>query len=162
MKTTAPTVCLNIGMMLEFLMMGYFVDLWHVANIIGAVALVTLLSVFLLVWGLSMSLAPLSIFAFIHGISAGGSSVTWTGIGQGMGKTDRTIPMGLMIGLMAAGRGIGAVTCGPISESLLTNWAETKSPAFGYGTEFGVLIIFTGVTSMLSALGFNARRLGVI
>jgi len=126
METTAPTVCLNVGMMLGFLMMGYFVDRWHVANILGAVALVTLLSVFP-VWGLSMSLAPLSIFAFIYGTSAGGSSVTWTGVGQEMRKIDRTIPMGLVIGLMAAGRGYRGRNLWPYQQEPSHKLAGNKS-----------------------------------
>ena len=68
------------------------------------------------------------------------------------------------MGILAAGRGIGSIACGPISAALVQEkWPWTgQTAARGYGTSFGALIIFTGVTAVFGALGFGARRLGVI
>ena len=57
--------------------------------------------------------------------------------------------------MIAAGRGLGAVTSGPVSESLLGYRLQDMAGA--YNTEYGVLIIFTGITAVLGGLGSLAR-----
>lgn len=58
---------------------------------------------------------------------------------------------GVMIGMMAAGRGVGAVRSGPVSESLLGYGSWNLRGA--YGTEYGILIVFTGITALLGGFG---------
>ena len=55
------------------------------------------------------------------------------------------------MGIMAARRGIGCVISGPISEVLLI-LPKWHAEGF-YGTQFGWLISFTGVTSLLGRFG---------
>jgi len=65
------------------------------------------------------------------------------------------------MGLFAAGRGIGAVLSGPVSEVLLRNdhlGAGGEQARFGYQTEYGVVIVFTGVSAVFGLLCFGAKR----
>jgi hypothetical protein len=52
------------------------------------------------------------------------------------------------MGIFSAGRGIGAVLSGPISENLLgCGGFATDGLKIGYGTSYGVLTVFTGVSA---------------
>ena len=65
------------------------------------------------------------------------------------------------MGLMAAGRGVGAVVSGPISENLLQSQSGWDA-GFAYGTSYGVLIVFSGVTAMFGGTACIGRILKVI
>lgn len=79
---------------------------------------------------------------------------------------DSRAGMGQLMGVFAAGRGIGAVVSGPVSEVLL---GVMKGRGFdggrgwGYGSEYGVLIVFAGVSAFcgIVALGVKKRKIGV-
>jgi predicted MFS family arabinose efflux permease len=162
--STAPVLCLNAGMMLGFLGIGLLIDRWHVASCMLLSTVGATVSVFV-IWGVSISLPPLLIFAIVYGAFAGSTPAAWSGIVKLMRKTDESVPAGFVLGLFAAGRGIGAVACGPISEALISaseSFALSESSAMAYSTKFGVLIIFTGVTSIFGALGFGAKKMGFI
>lgn len=161
--TTAPVTSMNAGMVIGFLLIGLLIDRWHVANGLFLAATGTAFGVFV-VWGLSISLPSLCIFALLYGIFAGSSSATWPGIVKAVRQADEAAPTGVIMGILAAGRGVGSIACGPISEALVQGkWPWTgQTAALGYGTNFGTLIIFTGATAVFGALGFGARRLGVI
>ncbi len=76
-------------------------------------------------------------------------------------KQDTSARMGTLMGVFAAGRGIGAVASGPLSEVLLKGVTRVASPTsteFGYGTQYGVLIVFTGVSALAGIVAFGARR----
>lgn len=70
--------------------------------------------------------------------------------------------MGTLMGLFAAGLGIGAVLSGPISAFLLSEddlgRADAEGARFGYQTRYGVLIVFTRVSAMFGLLCFGAKR----
>jgi len=78
-------------------------------------------------------------------------------------KASRDAKMGTLMGLFAAGRGIGAVLSGPISEVLLrrdslNGTGDGEEVKFGYQTKYGVLIVFTGVSALFGLLCFGAKR----
>ncbi|GKZ97509.1 hypothetical protein AnigIFM59636_000895 [Aspergillus niger] len=160
---TAPLTLMNAGITIGFILIGFLIDRWHVANVIFLATVFTVLAVFA-IWGMSVSLPPLLLFAIVYGIFAGSASATWPGIVQAVKETEQTAPTGIILGLLTAGRGVGSIACGPISELLInTEWPLiTKPGSLGYGTNFGSLIVFTGVTAVFGALGFGARRLGVL
>lgn len=160
--TTAPVIIMDAGMVIGFVLTGLLIDRWHVANVILLATIGTTFGVFV-VWGLSVSLVPLCVFALLYGIFAASASATWPGIVHAMRETEDA-PTGVVLGLLAAGRGIGSIACGPLSEALLrTKWPWTgKGYAMGYGTGFGAVIVFTGVMAMFGTLGFGARRFGLI
>ncbi|KAE8363021.1 major facilitator superfamily domain-containing protein [Aspergillus caelatus] len=160
---TAPLTLMNAGTTIGFILMGFLVDRWHVANVIFLATVFTVLAVFA-IWGMSVSLSPLLLFAIVYGIFAGSASATWPGIVQAVKETEQNAPTGIILGLLTAGRGVGSIACGPISELLINaEWPFIAKPgSLGYGTNFGSLIVFTGVTAVFGALGFVSRRLGVL
>ncbi|KAB8199451.1 major facilitator superfamily domain-containing protein [Aspergillus parasiticus] len=160
---TAPLTCLNGGTVIGFVMIGHLVDRWHTANVILVATVCTVVGVFL-IWGLSVSLPPLCVFAVLYGIFAGSASATWPGIVREVKNSDDTAPVGLVLGLLTAGRGVGSIVCGPISAALINvKWPWTGvSGAMGYGTSFGGLIVFTGATACFGALSFIAQKFGYL
>ena len=96
------------------------------------------LAIFLL-WGLaSTSTGLLIAFALSYGFFAGGFSAVFAGAAQEFrrvtpgGDTGRA-DVGSMMGLLGAGRGIGNVVCGPVSEALLqhsTGWRRCNGRLF--------------------------------
>ncbi|RAL17649.1 MFS general substrate transporter [Aspergillus homomorphus CBS 101889] len=161
--TTAPVTLMNAGITIGFILVGFLIDKWHVTNVILLATVGTVLAVFA-IWGLSVSLPPLCLFAIVYGVFAGSASATWPGIVRAVKEVDETASTGIIFGLLNAGRGVGSIACGPISEVLINaQWPLiAKSAAFGYGTRFGGLIVFTGLTAGFGALGFAARRLGIL
>lgn len=49
---------------------------------------------------------------------------------------------------------------GPLSEVLLRGSPWKGQAGYGYGTGYGILIVFTGITALLSGGGFVGRRAG--
>ncbi|KAJ5350010.1 hypothetical protein N7541_007737 [Penicillium brevicompactum] len=161
--STAPLTSLNAGTIIGFILIGHFIDRWRVENVIFISTICTLLGVFV-IWGLSISLPPLCVFALLYGVFAGSSSATWPGIVLAVRKADDTAPVGLVLGLFTASPGVGSIACGPISSALIdSKWPWAGNPSgMGYGTIFGGLIVFTGVTASFGTLGFAAKRSGFL
>lgn len=78
-------------------------------------------------------------------------------------KTKRRADPGLIYGFLAAGRGIGNVISGPLSEALLKVYSGYRGGAVsGYGGQYGILIIFTGVTALLGGFSFLMRPMRLV
>lgn len=76
---------------------------------------------------------------------------------------DQRAGMGQLMGVFAAGRGIGAVCSGPISEVLvkLGGFGGGKGVlkgGYGYGGKFGVVIVFTGVSALCGVVALGVKR----
>ncbi len=102
-------------------------------------------------------------FALTWGLFGGGFSATWSGYAPAMKQRNPSgqVDIGLVIGLVAAGRGVGAVMSGPLSETLLEiGWKSHASLA--YGTTYGILIIFSGVAAALGRIACVGRLLRVL
>lgn len=140
--------------------LGSLTDRVHVTTVILISTIGATLSVFLL-WGLSTSLPLLCIFSIVYGLFAGGFTSTWTGCIQEVKKVDHRAEIGLVFGLLCAGRGIGSVVSGPLSEALLSEKPWEGNFA-GYGSGYGGLIVFTGVSAMLGGSSWVGRRIGWI
>ncbi|CAN8096912.1 unnamed protein product [Discula destructiva] len=74
-------------------------------------------------------------------------------------KDDVVDPVMVFV-LLAAGRGIGNVLAGPMSQAMYHTRPWEGDAGMAYGSGYGSLIVFTGVTAMGSALCFLGRRLG--
>ena len=156
----------NTASVIGAVIAGILTDKLHISTVIMILTIGTCGSVFL-VWGLAaqINLGWTLAFCVFYGLTAGGYSSTWSGFVRQtnvdlrrMGKRDEP-GVGLMYGLLLAGRGIGSVASGPVSEKLL----EKHGNGFGgYGTAFGGLIIFTGVTAILGGLGYAGRLVGLV
>ncbi|TVY30335.1 Monocarboxylate transporter [Lachnellula hyalina] len=109
-----------------------------------------------LLWGLtsqgSGGLALLILFSITFGFFSSGYSATWGGflneLEREAAQANEAIDAGMMYGLLNGARGIGYVSGGFASVPLLKA-GSGFSGKFAYGTTFGPLIIFTGLTSVL-------------
>ncbi|RAH46867.1 putative MFS monocarboxylate transporter [Aspergillus brunneoviolaceus CBS 621.78] len=150
------------------IVLGSMCDRFAVSNIMLLSSMGSGLSV-LLFWGLSATatnhlssssehlqaptaLALLTVFSITYGFFAGGFSSTWSGV---LAKIKREMPSletGLVFGLLAGGRGIGSVISGPLSEKLMQRGPVASvhgGVSTGYATDYGAVILFTGVTALL-------------
>ena len=139
--------------------LGFLSDRVHVTTVILISSIGATISVFLL-WGFSTSLPLLCIFSLVYGLFAGGFTSTYTGSVREVKRADDRADAGLILGLLAAGRGIGSVVSGPLSEALLSERPWVGDAVLGYGTGYGGLIVFTGVSAMLGGMSWVGRRVG--
>lgn len=157
LQSTITLILLNFASFIGSLCMGVAVDKYHVANCLLISALGSGVAVFLL-WGLSTSLAPLYVFCLVYGAFAGCQSSTWAAVVRDTLKKRRGADSGMVWACMSAGKGVGNLCSGPLSEVLrhAGNW----SVGMAYGSGYGALITFTGVTALLSGWGYAAKRIG--
>lgn len=116
------------------------------------------LSAFLL-WGLTSqgSMALLVLFSITFGFFAGGYSATWGGVINELereaAQRNEAIDTGMLYGLLNGARGIGYVNGGLAGVPLLKAGSRSAVESFGYGTTYGPLIIFTGLSSVFGGWG---------
>lgn len=89
-------------------------------------------SVFL--WGFATSVPLLCIFSLFYGLFAGDFTSTYIGSIQEVKRVGDRAEAGLVFGFLAAGRGIGSVVSGPLSEALLSERPWLGDAMLGYGT----------------------------
>ena len=152
---------LNTFSVFGSILCGSLTDLTHVTNVILISSIGATISVFLF-WGLAASFPFLCIFSIVYGLFAGGFSATWPGIIREVRKQEDSAVPGMIFGMLSAGRGIGSVVSGPISEAILGEQPWVGEAALGYGTGFGGLIALTGVSAALGGVSWIARRIGWI
>jgi MFS family permease len=131
-------------------------------------AISSALSAFLL-WGLTSqgSMALLVLFSMTFGFFAGGYSATWGGVINDLereaAQRNEAIDTGMLYGLLNGARGIGYVSGGLASVPLLKAGSGISLGRFGYGTMYGPLIIFTGLSTVFGGWGviwkWNWKRL---
>ena len=139
--------------------LGALIDRLHVTTVILISTVGATVSVFLF-WGLAVSLPLLCIFSLVYGISAGAFTATYTGMIREVQKKDDNAEAGLVFGLLSAGRGVGSVVSGPLSEALLSERPWVGQAKLGYGTGYGAMIVFTGISATLGGISFVGRRVG--
>ena len=139
------------------LLLGGLVDYLHVCTIILLSTLFQLIAVFVF-WGLTNGQAMLYLFAIVYGAFGGAAFAVWPGCSLAIRKAipDCHVDTGFVPSLMTAGKGIGSVASGPLSATLLgSGWQMHAKLA--YGSEFGALIIFTGISAMFGAVAYAGR-----
>lgn len=165
---SATTILLvNVASVFGCVVMGWFIDRFHVTTCIMLSTIGATLGV-LLLWGLSSSLPLLYFFCVVYGFFAGSYSSAWPGIMKDIVSKGERIGGGyidptMVFGWLAAGRGIGNVVSGPLSESLVQGmpW-RGDTAAYGYGSGYRSLIVFTGVTALVGGASFIWKRLGIL
>ena len=155
---TATLALLNGAAVFGCMFIGALVDRLHVTTVTGISTFGAVFSV-LVLWGVSASLPALLIFSMVYGFFAGSYSSAWSGVLRDIKAKDNTAEPGLVFGFLAFGRGVGSVVCGPISETLVRNKDAWSSAALGYGTGYGPLIVFTGISALLGGMSVVARQL---
>ncbi|KAH6864036.1 major facilitator superfamily domain-containing protein [Alternaria alternata] len=121
------------------------------------------LSAFLF-WGLAAQggIPLLVLFAITFGFFASGYSATWGGvindIENDAARRNEAVDSGVLYGLLNGARGIGYVAGGLVSVPLIQAGSTTSVGRLGYGTTYGPLIIFTGLSLSFGGLGLAFRR----
>lgn len=136
---------------------GFLIDRFATAILLFVCSFGSATSVFGF-WGFATSPALLWLFAIVYGLFAGGYTVIFTGCNREVQRRAPHAETSLLMGTWAAGRGIGAIVSGPLSNKLLELKLGEGTLRFAYGTKFGILIVFIGVTAVVGGLGgFIAR-----
>ena len=109
-------------------------------------------------WGFSANLGLLVAFSVLFGFFAGGYSATWSGMIREIKREEESasrgnvqLDTGLLFGLLNGGRGLGYVLGGLIGVDLLKDGAIGRGLS-GYGSQYGSMILFTGISALLGAL----------
>lgn len=175
-----PVIFTNVASVLGLVAVGALSDRMHVTTCIGVSTVGAVLGTFFL-WGFAATRATLYGFCFVYGVFAGSYVAAWPRImdavvgeagepgtaagggGDGGGSTcsrnkntkyDRL----MVFGLLAAGRGLGNVMAGPLSELLVREHLWEGKAAGAYGSGYGMLIVFTGATAMIGGAPWVCRR----
>ncbi|APA08673.1 hypothetical protein sscle_04g034430 [Sclerotinia sclerotiorum 1980 UF-70] len=152
---TALIALLNSFSVIGAISLGHLSDIRHITTVVLLSSTFSALSVFLL-WGISTSLPSLVMFTIIYGIFAGGWSAIWAGMIREVQRADENAGFGVLMGLFSAGRGVGSVVCGPVTECLI-RYGGLKGVGGGYATDYGAVIVFTGVSAACGLIGLGAR-----
>jgi predicted MFS family arabinose efflux permease len=155
-------VLVNLTAVFGCILIGALVDRLEITQILLGISISAAAAIFVL-WGLSTSLALLCVFALLYGLTAGSYSSSWVGMIKDIQRQSTTADTSVVFSFLAAGRGIGATLSGPLSEGLISgSQALHGSVRFGYGGEYGALIIFSGCTALVGGFSWIVRRLGLI
>lgn len=148
----------NVGFCFGAVLVGNLADQFDVAVPITMCTIGSVLSVFVF-WGFATSQAMLYVFALTFGCFAAAFPCTWSGCAKYMQRFEQNgnIDAALVVSLMSAGKGIGAVISGPLSQELLNidTWKDHAS--FAYGSGYGVMLVFTGVSALMGGISCVAR-----
>lgn len=153
----------NLAFCFGAVLIGFLVDRFHVMVAISVSTIGQMIAIFIF-WGLSTSQVMLYFFALLFGCFGGGFSATWSGCANALQRLEPSghIDSGLIVALMAAGKGIGAVISGPLSERLLSIDRWQGHAGFAYGSDYGVLVVFTGVSATLGGTAWIGRLLRLL
>ncbi|KAF5844762.1 hypothetical protein GGP41_008758 [Bipolaris sorokiniana] len=155
--STVPVILINVAAVIGSITMGTIVDRTHVTTAILISTVGAVVSVFL-IWGFSTSLPPLLIFCFMYGLFAGSFTNTWPGIMRTVQQNTGQMESSMVFSFLSLGRGIGNMVSGPVSEALMK---VGNVGGFGlYGTQYGSLVIWTGISATLGGVSIIGRRIG--
>lgn len=158
--SAAPAI-LNATSVIGCIGAGWLTDRVHVSSVILVSAVGSTISVCLL-WGLCTTLPLLILFCITYGLFAGSFSTSYAGIMKDVKQNDNTADPRFILGFLSVGRGIGNIAFGPVSEALLREKSLSGHASGAYGTGYGPLIIFTGITAALSGVSFAAKKTHII
>ncbi|KAK2011080.1 major facilitator superfamily transporter [Colletotrichum eremochloae] len=162
--TSALTILLvNVASVFGCVAMGSLVDRFSAPSCLMLASAGATAGTFL-AWGFSSNLGVLYVFCVVYGLFAGAYTSAWPGIMKVVVERERERERGvdpsMVFGMLAAGRGIGNVISGPLSEALIQGAPWKGEAEFGYGSGYGTLIVFTGVTALMGGASFVWKRVG--
>jgi MFS family permease len=155
-------IAINLSSVFGCIVMGSLIDRYHVTTCILVSTIGTTIGVFLL-WGTSTNLPLLYVFCVVYGLFAGSFTTTWTGVIRFIRGEMESADSGMIFAFLAFGRGIGNMCSGPLSEQLIKDGhAWTHSSTLAYGTGYGPLITFTGISALVGGTSFIFRKAGYL
>lgn len=127
----------------------------------------------LTLWGLTSTLAGTYAFSVAYGLFAGGYTSIWPGIMRETANPRDSeeddehaghayLDPSLVFAWLCAGRGLGNVVSGPLSDLLLRGRPWLGRAPGGYGSGFGSLIVYTGLSAFVGGSAFFWKRLGIL
>lgn len=155
----------NVASVFGCVAMGHLIDRFHVTTCFLISTAGATIGTFLF-WGMATNLAMLYVFCVVYGLFAGSYTSAWPGIMRevvkkgGEGNNGRGVDSSMVFAFLAAGRGVGNVASGPLSEAMAKGFPWRGNAFAGYGSGYGPLIVFTGVTALLGGGSFLWRRIG--
>ncbi|KAG5929160.1 hypothetical protein E4U60_007502, partial [Claviceps pazoutovae] len=167
--SAATILVLSLGTTVACPAMGWLTDQLHVTTCLFIATFGAAVSTFFL-WGFSTSYGMFLVYCGCFGIFAGSYATAWTGLMRQV-TTDKdmssaydcdAVDPAMVLSVMATGRGIGSVLSGPLSEALIRGMPWKGEALAAYGSGYGPLIVFTGVTAALSGLVLPWRYMGWI
>ena len=157
---TTSVALINVGTFLGCVSVGFLVDRWRIGNVVLFMTVGATLAVALF-WGLANSAGLILTFALFYGFFAGSYTTMWPGVVKEVLRIDQTAEANTIFSFLVAGRGVGNLVSGPISQALLRESSVTHNIMYGYGSVYGTLIVFAASTTVLGGLGSFFRRVGV-
>ncbi|KAI6081127.1 major facilitator superfamily domain-containing protein [Hypoxylon rubiginosum] len=158
---------MNMAATIGSVIMGFFTDKLQSTTCILISTVGATVGVFFL-WGLSTSLPILYCFCFAYGLFAGCWTSMWPAIMREVSNkfretTDQEYfdPM-MVFGWLCVGRGIGNVASGPISNLLIEGMPWKGQSIGGFGSGYGGLIVFTGVSAFFGGSTFVWKHLNLL
>lgn len=151
-EASLTVMLFNLASVFGCVIMGSMVDRFNATTCVLGSTVGSTIAVFL-IWGFSDSLAPLYIFCVFYGLFAGSFTSTWPAVADEVKKGSNYVDQSMVLGFLSTGRGIGNIASGPLSASLLKGSAWRGIAAKAYGTGYGPLIVFTGLSAFLGGLG---------
>ncbi|KAM0806727.1 putative Major facilitator superfamily (MFS) profile domain-containing protein [Seiridium cardinale] len=158
---TLTVMLVNISSTIGIVFMGYMSDKISLTIRITYAGVGASASV-LLIWGLTESLSLLYVFCILYGLSGGSWTSTWPSVMKevsqkgdedGFGPTDPV----MVHGHLCIGRGVACVISGFLSDALIKGQPGKGQYFAAYGSGYGFLILFTGLTSLVYGATFVGR-----
>ncbi|KAH7361106.1 major facilitator superfamily domain-containing protein, partial [Pyrenochaeta sp. MPI-SDFR-AT-0127] len=151
----------NISATIGCVIGGTLTDSFHVSTCIIISAVGTATAV-LLVWGLAQSLPVLYVFCVMYGHFAGSWTAVYPGIMKEVAKRGEDAGYGhadpvMLMGHLLLWRGVGNLISGPLSKALVDGMPWKGQTLAGYGSGYGRLMIFSGLTGFVSGMSFLLR-----
>ena len=157
--TIAISVC-NGANIIGATFVGWLVDHYHVTTALNFCTVGTVFAVFLF-WSFSVYQPVLYIFAITYGIFSGGFIATWAGCSNPI-RRNYPVETSMIISLFTAGKGLGSIISGPLSGALVMSDRWKNHVGFAYGSGYGYLILFSGITASFASLGWFGKKLGLV
>ena len=140
---------------------GILTDRYGVTTAINVCAFGTVAAIFLF-WTFATYTPMLFLFAVLYGVFAGGFASTWSGVVDPVRKIYPATDTGMIVSLFAAGKGVASIISGPLSGVLMRNDIWKDHARFAFGSGYGYLIVFSGVTAALSLIGWCGKKCGLV
>lgn len=159
--STLTLLLINVTCTIGLVSMGSLSDRLQVTTCMILSATGAAMSV-LVIWGLSASLPVIYVFCVFYGLFAGSWSAIWPGIMREMARKGEADGYGLtdpvmVQGHLCVGRGLGNIVSGPLSAALIGGAPWKGQARGGYGTKYGLLIVYTGLTAMFGVVPFFGK-----
>ncbi|KAJ4294916.1 hypothetical protein N0V88_005155 [Collariella sp. IMI 366227] len=139
---------------------GWLVDRYHVTTVLNFCTIGTVVAVFVF-WSFAVYQPILYIFALLYGMFAGGFPATWSGCTSAVRK-QYAVENGMVIAMFTAGKGIGCVISGPVSGALVASDTWKNTVGYAYGSGYGYLIVFSGITASFASIGWFGKKCGIV